>query len=95
MAAGARHASEVLGREVFLWEIQRILDGVKRIPGLEVIRADMPIPRRKPKKRQSDLAMFTLRQAKTCMTHARLSGAGYRVTVAPEALESISGLSAT
>ena len=95
MAAGARHASEVLGREVFLWEIQRILDGVKRIAGLEVIRADMPIPRRKPKKRrsypadgrrkissvrkgkpsnyrgkrQSDLAKFTLRQAKTGEKH--------------------------
>lgn len=53
MSAGARHAGEVLKREVFLWEIQRILDGVKRISGLEVIRADMPIPRRKPKKRRS------------------------------------------
>jgi hypothetical protein len=53
MAAGARHASEVLKREVFLWEIQRILDGVKHISGLEVIRADVPIPRRMPKKRRA------------------------------------------
>jgi len=42
MAAGARYASEVLKREVFLWEVQRILGGMKRVSGLEVIRADVP-----------------------------------------------------
>jgi len=36
MAAGARQASTIIGREVYLWEIQRILDGKKSITGLEV-----------------------------------------------------------
>jgi hypothetical protein len=53
MAAGARYASEVLGRTVYLWEIQRILEGMKLIGGLEVIRADEPLPRkRQPVKRK-------------------------------------------
>jgi hypothetical protein len=49
MAAGARHASEELGRTVFLWEIQRILENGKRIAGLEVIRADEPLTRKAKK----------------------------------------------
>jgi hypothetical protein len=49
MSEGARYSSEVLKRTVYLWEIQRILNGKKRIDGLEVIRADEPLPR-KPKK---------------------------------------------
>ena len=44
MAAGARRASMILGRDVQLWEIQRILSGKKHIPGLSVIRADEPVP---------------------------------------------------
>jgi hypothetical protein len=46
MAAGARHATEELGRTVFLWEIQRVLEGKKTITGLEVIRADEPLTRK-------------------------------------------------
>jgi hypothetical protein len=49
MAAGARHASEALGRIVYLWEIQRVLSGMKTIAGLEVIRADEPLPRKAKK----------------------------------------------
>jgi hypothetical protein len=51
MAEGARYATGELGRTVCLWEIQRVLEGLKHIEGLEVIRADEPLPRRvKPAK---------------------------------------------
>jgi hypothetical protein len=46
MAEGARRATEELGRTVYLWEIQRVLENRKRIAGLEVIRADEPLPRK-------------------------------------------------
>jgi hypothetical protein len=53
MAEGARYASEELGRRVHLWEIQRILEGQKALPGLEVLRADEPLPRRARKPKQA------------------------------------------
>ena len=52
MAEGARLASGAIGREVFLWEIQRILEGRKRIDGLDIIRADEPLPRKTQKAKQ-------------------------------------------
>jgi hypothetical protein len=54
MAAGARYAGTVLGRIVHLWEVQRILDGRKRIDGLEILRADEPLSRksRKPRRKR-------------------------------------------
>jgi hypothetical protein len=56
MAAGARYAGTVLGRMVHLWEVQRILDGRKRIAGLEVLRADEPLPVRKKAKKRRNLS---------------------------------------
>jgi hypothetical protein len=52
MAEGARRATDELGRTVYLWEIQRVLDGQKTIAGLEVIRADEPLPRKAKKPKQ-------------------------------------------
>jgi hypothetical protein len=49
MAEGARRATEELRRTVFLWEIQRVLAGMKTIAGLDVIRADEPLPRKAKK----------------------------------------------
>ena len=36
MAAGARRASMILGRDVQLWEIQRAANGIKKIDGLDI-----------------------------------------------------------
>jgi hypothetical protein len=52
MAEGARRATDELQRTVCLWEIQRVLENRKRIDGLEVLRADEPIPRKAKKNPQ-------------------------------------------
>jgi hypothetical protein len=53
---------------VYLWEIQRVLEGMKHIEGLEVIRADEPLPRRIKKAKQP--------RAYTAEARQKLSEAG-------------------
>ena len=52
MAAAARYASEVLGCDIHLWQVQRIVESRKVIDGLEIIRADEPLPRKTKKAKQ-------------------------------------------
>ena len=96
-----------------MWEIQRILAGMKHISGLKVIRADVPVLRlkkakrvrkysaegrrkiraaRKGKpsnyrgKRQSDLAKFTLSEAKKGEKNPRMKLTEEQVLEIKEAL---------
>ena len=39
MAAAGREATRILGRIVYLWEIQRVANGQTTIPGIDVVEA--------------------------------------------------------